>query len=96
MIVLAQSFFATANHIEATFWIVVGLISAGYALRRTGALANRCWLAAFLFTMFGFSDVVEVQTGAWWRPWWLFAWKAVCVLGLLALLADHWRRRARR
>jgi hypothetical protein len=33
---------------------------------------------------FGLSDLVESQTGAWWTPWWLFAWKALCVLGLLA------------
>jgi hypothetical protein len=26
---------------------------------------------------------VEARTGAWWEPWWLFVWKALCVVGLL-------------
>jgi len=51
--------------------------------------------AAVAFVAFGGSDVVESFTGAWWRPWWLFAWKAACVLGLLVLLARRRRRQAR-
>jgi hypothetical protein len=31
---------------------------------------------------FGGSDLVEARTGAWWKPWWLFAWKTACVVSL--------------
>jgi hypothetical protein len=43
-----------------------------------------------LFVLFGSSDVVEAQTGAWWRPLWLLAWKGVC-LGSLGWC--YWRYR---
>ena len=33
------------------------------------------------FFAFGISDFVEIHTGAWYRPWWLLAWKATCVAG---------------
>lgn len=29
---------------------------------------------------FGVSDIIELQTGAWWRPWWLLLLKAACLL----------------
>jgi hypothetical protein len=35
-----------------------------------------------------FSDLVEARTGAWWKPWWLFVWKAACVL---LMLGGAWR-----
>jgi hypothetical protein len=38
------------------------------------------------FVVFGVSDVIEAQTGAWWHPWWLFAMKALCVLGFLGAI----------
>lgn len=47
--------------------------------------------AAFVFLAFGLSDLVETQTGAWWKPWWLFAWKALCVHAMLALFIIHRR-----
>ena len=48
--------------------------------------------AAVAFLLFSASDAVEIQTGAWWRPWWLFVWKAGCVLILAGLLWTHLRR----
>jgi hypothetical protein len=41
--------------------------------------------------VFGASDLVEMRTGAWWSPWWLFAWKAACVLLLLAGFVRYFR-----
>jgi hypothetical protein len=41
------------------------------------------WLLPLCFVVFGASDVIEAQTGAWWHPWWLFVMKALCVLGFL-------------
>ena len=92
----SDEFFALFNYIEAGFWILVGLICAGYALRRTGLIQRRCWQAAFAFIAFGCSDVVEAGTGAWWRPWWLLVWKGLCLATLLVLLVDYWQRRRTR
>ena len=92
---IAASFFATANYVEALLWATVALLFAASAVRRRGAVRKRCVFAAVTFLLFGISDVVEVQTGAWWRPWWLLLWKAVCVFSLLALLINHARGRTR-
>jgi hypothetical protein len=57
------------------------------------AARRRCGVAFIVFVAFGFSDVMEMNTGAWWRPWWLFAWKAACFLAMVWLLVNYRRRR---
>lgn len=79
--------FVHANQAEAVFWIAIGM---GFAVRgetlarQPERRGNRrlCWLAAAVLMAFGASDLVETQTGAWWRPWWLLLWKAACVIAL--------------
>ncbi|WP_131818302.1 hypothetical protein [Planctopirus hydrillae] len=44
----------------------------------------RRWMAIAL-VLFGLSDAVEIWSGAWWRPWWLLASKAACVITICAL-----------
>jgi hypothetical protein len=78
--------FQTANYLEAALWTAIGLTFLGFA---RGAVRTRCLLAAVVFIVFGGSDVVEASTGAWWRPWWLLLWKALCLTCMLALLVDH-------
>ncbi|MFP4103756.1 sensor histidine kinase [Coleofasciculus sp.] len=52
-------------------------------------------LMAFItFFFFGLSDIIEVQTGAWWRPWWLLVWKSLCVFSMGALLINYLRSRS--
>ena len=80
------------NRVEAVFWIFIALAFAIAATQRTSPRLD-CVIAAIAFALFGVSDLVETTTGAWWRPWWLFAWKAACVLAFLILLARHLRRR---
>lgn len=71
------------NYVEAAFWIVVGIILA-VACRNAARPLNRvAYIAAALMVIFGASDVVEAQTGAWWRPPWLLVWKALCLMGLV-------------
>jgi hypothetical protein len=81
--------FEYANYGEAALWGLVGLTFAVYAVRRAGATRRRCTLAALMFLLFGLSDVVEVRSGAWWRPWWLLVWKSLCVLIMLVLLTER-------
>lgn len=83
--------FEIVNYIEAGLW---GLFAVGFAVRtrRAGEARGRCLIAACAFLFFGLSDVVEAHTGAWWRPWWLLAWKASCLLVFLLLVIDRHRR----
>jgi hypothetical protein len=48
-------------------------------------------VAATASVLFGISDIVETRTGTWYEPWWLFAWKAACVVCLLGCLAVYRR-----
>lgn len=77
-----------ANLVEACVWFVVaaGLLAAsirGASHRRLDAIG------AALFAAFGASDLVEMRTGAWYQPLWLFGWKSLNVAGIFAFL---WRR----
>ena len=93
MLAATSDFFRIGNYAEAALWMLVAVVFGVFAIRRGGLARRRCAIAAPVFFLFGMSDVVEVQTGAWWRPWWLFAWKAVCVLGMVLLLAGYLRGR---
>jgi len=63
--VLADSFFATSNYIEAGLWGVIGVGFVVHAIAKRGA-ANSV-IAAVTFVAFSLSDVIEASTGAWWR-----------------------------
>ncbi len=79
------------NFLEAILWLSV---AAGFALafyRRRGN-PNLTLAAGLLFLAFGISDFVEMRTGAWYKPWWLFAWKAATLVGLAVVFVLYWRR----
>jgi hypothetical protein len=84
-----MDFVGIFNTVEALLWTVIAvtlfiMAHRHHDIRRTGIPA------AVVFLLFAGSDVVEVQTGAWWRPWWLFAWKAACVVTLVTLTLSHY------
>lgn len=72
------------NAFEAVLWFAIGGVLL-FAATRKAEWRGRLLLSAIGFIAFGFTDVVETQTGAWWRPWWLFVWKAACVILLVAV-----------
>ena len=82
------------NLAEAVLWgtLAVAVLVAAAVRRR---LTPRAILLVVALAAFGLSDVVETDTGAWWRPWWLLAWKGACValLGWFAFSAAGRRRR---
>lgn len=83
------------NAFEVGLWFLIGMecLRRGISgrARRTPA-----FLASIAFVLFALSDAVEIATGAWWEPWWLFVWKAICVVTLLALLFESNRTAKRR
>jgi hypothetical protein len=82
--------FVYGNYVEAAVWAAMGVIALLRLPTRAGVA-----LAALLIA-FGISDLVETTTGAWYRPWWLLAWKATCVIGVLAIGVPLWQRARRK
>ena len=81
------------NLIEGILWSTIALGFAA-ALLKPG-WRNAKIVAAVNFAAFGISDFVEMQTGAWWRPWWLLTWKATCIAVMAAQLVLYLRRKRR-
>jgi hypothetical protein len=78
------------NYLEGVFWIVVAVVLGIAGRRANQAYRALSVVASGTFFVFGVSDFVEAQTGAWWRPLWLLIWKASC---LVVLVSCYWRYR---
>jgi len=73
---------AIFNCLEAVLWVSIGI--AVFRKTRGHGLYSRLGLVASIwFILFGVSDVFEVFSGAWWRPWPLLVLKATCVIALI-------------
>ncbi|WP_190567125.1 hypothetical protein [Desertifilum sp. FACHB-1129] len=84
-----ETVYSQGNYIEAGIW---GIFSLGFAIRffrRPPAEKQHAFVAAITFLLFGISDIVEVHTGGWWRPWWLLLWKSACILSMIILLFTY-------
>ncbi len=88
---VTREFHALFNHIEAGLWIVIALSLAIWL--RMGRPWR--WLLPLSFGIFGISDIIEAETGAWWEPWWLFVMKAACVLVFLLAFLERRRQEKR-
>jgi hypothetical protein len=74
---------AEFNTFEAGLWTLFAVVTALIGHRVRGLTRPVQILLVLLFLAFGASDVAELSTGAWWRPWWLLLWKAACLAGFL-------------
>jgi hypothetical protein len=88
-------FFKQSNCVEASFWIAIAAAVLLWARRRR-ALGPVTYVLAATLVLFGVSDLVEAQTGAWWRPWWLLVWKGMCLAVFVGLLVRARRARVQR
>jgi hypothetical protein len=86
--------FQLANLAEAGLWISLAIGVAIKALLRPPSSRFSAIIATVTLLAFGISDVVEMRTGAWWRPRWLLLWKGGCVAVFLVLLIRHFRKAA--
>ena len=74
------------NQAEALLWLCISLGILVYSLIQKIRRKPVSFFQLLLipsFALFGFSDLVEAQTGAWWRPWWLLVIKAACIVSFL-------------
>ncbi|NET27350.1 hypothetical protein [Okeania sp. SIO1I7] len=83
---ILEKVYKKGNYIEAVIWLIFSGAFAVSAIKNSGIIRLHRIVATFTFLLFGLSDIVEVQTGAWWHPWWLFVWKSLCVLSMFCLL----------
>ncbi len=77
----------TFNYIEACLWftITVVLLVAVLTNAKVAPYKIITYYAAACFFMFGVSDLIEVQTGAWWKPVSLLLLNSACIIGFCYL-----------
>ena len=66
------------NAFEAILWTMFAIGFAIEGTRGNGAIRKWAWILSGGFLAFGFSDYVEMSTGAWWHPPWLLILKLSC------------------
>ena len=88
---VAKTTHVVFNYGEAAFWGIVGVCLFWRSRSQPAVSRAAGSVASVTFLAFGVSDLVETRTGTWYDPWWLFAWKAACVLILLSCLFVHAR-----
>ena len=71
------------NAIEVVLWPLLGFIVLARTYKSTPEWRKLGLIAGVVLILFGGSDAVELYTKAWWRPWWLLAWKATCIITLV-------------
>jgi hypothetical protein len=84
----------TGNLIEAGFWMILGVVITLGLWRKARRLTSFGLISGTIVILFGVSDLVEARTGAWWRPWWLLLWKAVCLTGMVVCFLKYKRDRS--
>ena len=90
---LLEQIYVNGNYFEALIWFLFAIGFAVHAGKTSGRTRINRLITTLIFLFFGGSDIVEVQTGAWWSPWWLFVWKASCVLSMVILFWVYLRDR---
>lgn len=83
------------NVAEAAWWFLMAVVVRIYWQSCKGLTPRLRDVLVVFLVGFGISDLIEMQTGAWWRPVWLLLLKAVCLIGLLTCGLIVWRNRAR-
>ena len=90
---LFEQIYVNGNYLEALIWFLFAIGFAVNAGKTSGKTRINRLITTLIFLLFGGSDIVEVQTGAWWSPWWLFVWKASCVVSMVILFWVYLRDR---
>jgi hypothetical protein len=82
------------NVFEVVLWSVLGLAILFW---RALPMHWMSWNLPLACALFGFalSDYIEIQTGAWWQPWWLFPFKACCFLSMIYFMVLYYRHHSR-
>ncbi|MCF6176854.1 MAG: hypothetical protein L3J71_13930 [Victivallaceae bacterium] len=77
------------NIIEGAFWITIAGIIYIRMQNKSKRLIKVGRIAIIALFMFGISDFIEVNTGAWYKPFSLLLLKAACIATLLYCLKEY-------
>lgn len=77
--------FEIVNWMEVFLWPILGLACVIGEKVKTGTTSLMIWVLGGAFMVFGFSDYLELRTGAWWRPLGLLLLKASCLAVFLGV-----------
>jgi len=77
------------NIIEIFLWPTIGLMFFIISFRKANRYKKLSWFLSIVFICFGISDYFEIYSGVWWRPWWLLAWKVLCVISFILSLGYY-------
>jgi hypothetical protein len=83
------------NGFEAFLWSAIAIALFFKSFVHAGGLRKLTRISAVAFLLFGISDLIEMKTGAWWKPTGLLFLKAGCVFTLLTCLVAYFRERKR-
>lgn len=78
-----MDYVAVFNAVEAVWWMVLAIIVAGGRIPVLVGHSIERIVLVIAFFLFGVSDVIEIQTGAWWRPMGLLVLKAMCIVSFI-------------
>ena len=81
----------TGNLVEAAFWMLVAVLILVKAIRALVPLRRIFFILSVAFFAVGISDIIESQTGAWWKPFWLLLMKTGCIAVLLFGFREYYR-----
>lgn len=71
------------NLCEAAVWGTAAAVMFARSAKEVAPIRRLGRKTAGVLAVFSLTDLMEIRTGAWWDPWWLFALKASCVAALL-------------
>jgi hypothetical protein len=80
------------NGFEAALWLAFAVVVVVRFREADAGTRNISRVMAAFFVLFGVSDIIEMKTGAWWRPPALLVFKGVCLIGLTACFVSMLRR----
>lgn len=85
------NFYQGFNFFEGILWIVLAVVIYYAPVFHLKGKKDQRWLLAVTLILFGISDFIEMNTGAWWRPYWLLIWKAICLGGIGIIMMNYYK-----
>ena len=88
---MAESF----NYFEIVLWSLFGLVMLIKSRDSNPNQTHIFYISSIAFFLFAMSDYIEIQTGAWWNPWWLFVMKAACVIAFIFCFIKYFKTKSK-